>query len=485
MPSPNPTIVAWMLNEIEADLKKLGQWSSATREEALIASSRAAFCMDVMPFTQWLQDVFLHNARAIAASPNPRWPSGSMVATQAIRELDGMDGTDELIDHLSKFDALFNGPLDANGFPTWLDQKHQELMGEATVNASVMDEASIHASHTTPLDAEGIHPREPIRVSLALLPTPLLDAPRLAASAGVPRLLIKRDDLTGLELSGNKIRKLEYLIAEAQKNGCDTLVTHGGYQSNHCRATAAAGARLGMRVRIFLRAPADTMSPAKDGNLFLDELFGARISFHSPDDYKDNLAAIRNRVMDDERKNGRAPYFFPVGASVPIGVWGYIRCMHELRAQHSAGPVDLYVATSSAGTLAGCIIGRALFGLDDWRIIGIPVSDSVDYFQREVRFLMVQTIDLYSLGLAADQTPIELLDGYIGEGYAIPYPAVVDTIKVAATQAGLILDPTYTGKAMHGMLDTLRKGGGRREATPIFVHTGGAFGLMARRDLLA
>lgn len=321
------------------------------------------------------------------------------------------------------------------------------------------------------------HPLEPDRVLLAQLPTPLVSVPRLA-----PSLLVKRDDLTGLEVSGNKIRKLEYLIADALALGCDTLVTHGGFQSNHCRATAAAGARLGLRVRLLLRAPGPP--PEKDGNLFLDELFGAAISYHTPDEYNAERVSIIERAMAEERTAGRTPYFFPVGASVPLGCWGYARCMHELTQQFDTQrPLDLFVPISSSGTLAGCVLGKALLKLDAWRVIGIPVSDSVDYFAKDIRALLDATVRQFSLGLTPERLPIELLDGYIGDGYALPTIESIQTLKDAARLAGLVLDPTYTSKALWGTLDSIRKGRVRGGATPIFLHTGGVFGLMARRDL--
>src|SRR6478672_6769466 len=172
-----------------------------------------------------------------------------------------------------------------------------------------------------------MHPFEPARTSLAQLPTPVVEAKRLARRAGVDRLLIKRDDLTGLETSGNKIRKLEYVIADALAKDADTLVTHGGFQANHCRATAALGARLGLKVRLILRAPES--NPPRDGNLFLDDLFGAELSFHPPDQYSKNLKQLVDKATDDVRRAGRKPCFFPVGASIPLGCWGYIRCVAE------------------------------------------------------------------------------------------------------------------------------------------------------------
>jgi D-cysteine desulfhydrase len=330
-----------------------------------------------------------------------------------------------------------------------------------------------------------MHTAEPPRISLAQLPTPVIESPRLAKRAGVKRLLIKHDDLTGFEVSGNKIRKLEYVIADALAKKADTLVTHGGFQSNHCRATAAAAARLGLRARIFLREPADTRPPANDGNLFLDHLFGADISMHSLAEYNDRAALIES-VMAAEHAADRTPYFFPVGASVPIGCWGYVRCMHELRSQFApSDKLDLFVPLSSGGTYAGCVLGKALFELDAWRIIGVPVSDSVDYFRKDARGLIDDTIATFGLDLGEADTPVELLGGYIGEGYAIPYPESVEMIRIAAREEGLIVDPTYTSKALFGTLDSLAKGFGRPDATPMFLQTGGAFGLMARRDLFS
>jgi D-cysteine desulfhydrase len=326
-----------------------------------------------------------------------------------------------------------------------------------------------------------IHLSEPPRLVLAQLPTPVVELPNLARHVSVPRLLLKRDDLTGLETSGNKIRKLEYLIADGVRSGADTLVTHGGFQSNHCRATAAAAARLGLRCRLLLRSPEN---PANDGNLFLDRLFGAAISLHSPAEYAERRKELIDRATAEESAAGRTPYFFPVGGSVPLGCWGYVRCFHEMLSQFAPGrPIDVYVAVSSSGTLAGLILGKALFKADHVRVVGIPVSDSVEFFQADVRKLIDDTTAAFGLGLSVEQTPVELVDGYIGEGYAIPTPRSIEMIKLLARTEGILLDPTYTSKAMVGFLDQAAQAKVRPGATPLFVHTGGVFGLMARRDL--
>jgi D-cysteine desulfhydrase len=188
--------------------------------------------------------------------------------------------------------------------------------------------------------------------------------------------------------------------------------------------------------------------------------------------------------MSAERRNGRTPYFFPVGASIPLGCWGYARCVHEMVEQLGAQTkVDVFSAVSSAGTHAGLMLGKALVHLENWRMVGVPVSDSIEYFQREIRDLLDRTVRDFDLDVVAANMPLDLLDGFIGEGYAIPYPQAVETIELMARSEGIVLDPTYTAKAMTGMLAAIRRGEVREGAVPVFVHTGGAFGLFARRDL--
>jgi len=327
-----------------------------------------------------------------------------------------------------------------------------------------------------------MHPSEPPRISLALLPTPLVEMHNLAQHLHIDRILLKRDDLTGLETTGNKVRKLEYVVANAINQGADTLVTHGGYQSNHCRATAAIGARLGLGVRLILRSP--EQNPPNDGNLFLDRLLGAHVTLHSPDEYNQNKKKLIDQAMAAEREEERRPYFFPVGASTPLGCWGYIRCMHEMVQQLGKDTkVDVFSAVSSSGTFAGLMIGRALFASDNWRLVGVPVSDSAEFFKKDLHELERRTVAEYELNLREQQTPIELIDGFIGEGYAVPYPAALEAVKLLARLEGVLLDPTYTAKALTGMIATIRSGGIRPGALPIFIHTGGIFGLLARRDL--
>ncbi len=328
-----------------------------------------------------------------------------------------------------------------------------------------------------------IHPREPDRRHLAQLPTPILRADRLADHLQVAQLVFKRDDLTGLATSGNKVRKLEYVVAHALDSGADTLVTLGGVQSNHCRATAVVAAQLGLKCRLLLRSEAPDAPPAI-GNLLLDEMFGADVSFHPPEEFNGRREQLVEQVMDRLRAAGQQPYFIEMGASVPVGNWGYIRCVHELVDQLGAEtPVDIFCATGSAGTQAGLILGKALFGCHAWNITGVPVCDSVEYFQREIRQLERATVEQFELQLSEEMTPIHLLDGFKGPGYGIPYPESLELIRSCAGYAGLLLDPVYTSKALAGMLGQIRDGQLRRDAIPVFIHSGGLFGLLARPEL--
>jgi 1-aminocyclopropane-1-carboxylate deaminase/D-cysteine desulfhydrase-like pyridoxal-dependent ACC family enzyme len=185
-----------------------------------------------------------------------------------------------------------------------------------------------------------------------------------------------------------------------------------------------------------------------------------------------------------EREAGRTPYFFPVGASVPLGCWGYVRCMHEMVAQLGRDEkVDLFCATGSTGTQVGLILGKALFECHGWRILGVPIVGSAVAQRNDIRRLERDAVTEYQLDVQESEAPIELIDGFVGEGYAIPYPEEIETIHLLARTEGILLDPTYTGKAMTGMLSVIENGGIRPGATPLFLHTGGGFGLLARCDL--
>lgn len=322
----------------------------------------------------------------------------------------------------------------------------------------------------------------PPRIELAQLPTPLEPLDRLSEQLGGPRIWVKRDDLTGCATSGNKIRKLEFTFAKALEQGCDTVITCGGVQSNHCRTTAIVAARLGLKVHLVLRGSPPTGN--SQGNLFIDQLSGATISYYSPADYQKNLSVIFEDLQKHYTKQGCKAWLIPTGASDGIGVWGYIRCCEELKsdfALHSIEPKHIISATGSGGTQAGLTAGNILHHLDA-SVYGINVCDDEAYFIHKVSEDLREWQKLYDQELDIDSLHIRVIDGYVGPGYAKASEDVFDTIKQAAQLEGIIFDPVYTGKAFHGLLQEIKKGRFGETGDVVFIHTGGLFGLFAQRD---
>lgn len=325
----------------------------------------------------------------------------------------------------------------------------------------------------------------PSRVQLAALPSPLVRLDRLGRALGSSQLWMKRDDLTGLELSGNKVRKLEFVVADALAAGCDMLVTEGTCQSNHCRATAAACARLGLNCELLLRPPPPAVP---QGNHLLDMLFGARTHSFTREQLNADREGIVARLLDERRAAGRRPRWTPMGASEPLGCWGYIHAAEELESQRRAAGVaewDILLAVSSGGTYAGMLLGMLLGRLDHRRLWAVPVSDDVAYHRREVAGLCRAAIEKYELPVTLDDGMLQFIDGYVGDGYAIPYAAEIDAIRLLARHEGILLDPVYTGKAFCALLDGLRDGRFGRERPVVFIHTGGIFSDFAWPELLA
>jgi D-cysteine desulfhydrase len=326
--------------------------------------------------------------------------------------------------------------------------------------------------------------REPERVLLANLPTPLVRLTRLERKLGDAQIWLKRDDLTGLELSGNKVRKLEYVLADALRGGFDTIVTEGTPQSNLCRAVAVACARLGLRAHLLLR-PRPTDQP--QGNQLLDTLSGATSEAFERDRFEREREAIVTATLDRLRSEGRRPRFTPTGASEPLGCWGYIRAAAELASQLLAAGVqscDVVVALSSGGTYAGLLLGTLLHRLDHWRLWAVPVSDDVGHHTREVRRLCQATIERFGLPIQFDDGDLRFLDGYVGDGYAVPYPEAIEAIRALARMEGVVLDPVYTAKAFWAVLDGVRARRFGHERPVVFVHTGGIFSNFAWPETL-
>ena len=310
-------------------------------------------------------------------------------------------------------------------------------------------------------------------VPLALLPTPLYKLENLSRETG-KNIYIKRDDMTGAALGGNKVRKLEFLLADARAKGADVVLTAGGPQSNHAMLTAACAAKLGMSAILVLKK----RGVLSGGNLILDEIFGAEVRFVDTDSY-DGVYAEMERIMADLRAQGHTPYFIPVGGSVPLGCLGYVNCAKEIANQAEDLGVDFDIivsATGSGGTYAGLTLGAKLF-LPGTVSVGIGVCD--DPFEAISLDLMEGTAAL----LEAD-VPVEAADihihYHIGPGYAIPSPEGAAAVKRLARTEGILVDPVYTGKALAGFFQLLEEDSAFRDAENIlFLHTGGAGALFA------
>ncbi len=321
----------------------------------------------------------------------------------------------------------------------------------------------------------------PSRLDLARTPTPLEPLLRLGEKYGI-EMHVKRDDLTGSDLTGNKIRKLEFLLADALAVGSDTVITCGAAQSNHARATAIAAAKLGLSTRLFLRTRDPSNPPPSEANVLLDQLVGARIVWVTFEEY-----GRRDEVLEREavslRKLGRTPYVIPEGGSNALGAWGYVRAVEELAhdlASLPGGadrPATIIHATGSGGTTAGLILGVKLVGLNA-RVVGINVCNDQGYFVRTVGEICETAIENYRLDVPfSREQDVEIIDGYVGRGYGKSKPEELSFLCEVARTEAIILDPVYTGKAFFGMIQELERNSEVFGERIVFVHTGGIFGL--------
>jgi len=325
------------------------------------------------------------------------------------------------------------------------------------------------------------------RVELAFLPTPLQKLKSLAEELHFPDLLIKRDDNTGLAFGGNKSRKLEYIVGDALDKKCDVIITWAGVQSNWCRQTAAAARIFGMKAVLLLQKT-DTAMPPYDGNLLLDCLLGAEIRFLEPGE---DRAKLVDRIVQEESGRGRRPYVVSVGGSrtggsmtVPLGAVGYAKDFIELHAQAVQAGIkvgQVVVATGSAGTQAGLVVGAKALG-NETKIVGISVSGDRVSIQKNVAEIADATAAALDLKMTFSPEEIIVFDDYVGEGYGMLNQPTADAIARVARGEGILLDPVYTGKAMAGMLDLLRKGYFKSGEGVVFMHTGGTPALFPHRD---
>ena len=293
---------------------------------------------------------------------------------------------------------------------------------------------------------------------------------------------IKRDDQTGTEFSGNKIRKLEYSINEAINNDCDTLITCGGIQSNHARATAAAGIKLGLKSVLVLRSDE---KPELEGNYLIDKIMGADVRIISSEDYRERRQEIMENILKELEAKGRKGYIIPEGASNGIGTFGYLACFNEILEQEKEHGIvfdTIVTAIGSGGTFAGLYLGNKLTNSGK-KIVGINVCDTAEYFKERVSEILKEVktyIPDTEFEISKDDMCI--IYGYVGDGYAVSRTEELDFICDFAEAEGIVLDPVYTGKAMRGLYTEIKKGTFKDSKNILFIHTGGLFGLFSKRD---
>ena len=309
----------------------------------------------------------------------------------------------------------------------------------------------------------------PESISLAQLPTPLKPLQRLSQKLDV-EILSKRDDLTGAALSGNKIRKLEFLLAEAMAQKATGVVTCGGEQSNHARATAVAAAQLGLKAHLVLRTSNPKQPPLAQANILLDKMVGASIHWISPEQYAQRNEIMREEATRLEKAGGEKYFVIPEGGSDELGAWGYVRCIEELAKQLGNKPATLLYAIGSGGTAAGIIAGIQLFNLP-YRAIGICVCDDRLTFQNRISEILQQMKERYQLPLTIQPPEIEIWEDYVGLGYAI------------SRDEGFQAMAVYSGKSLYGMLSRI-DAGEELQAPLVFLHTGGIYGLFAKAEQL-
>lgn len=322
--------------------------------------------------------------------------------------------------------------------------------------------------------------RFPKTFHLAMLPTPV---ERLKRLSGIPddfQVFIKRDDLTGFSLSGNKVRKLEFLVSEALKKKCDTLITCGGVQSNHARATAIVAAQLGLRSFLVLF---EEEKAKNDGNIFLSRLAGAQLKYISEEEYQwvdDILEDVRLKL----KSRGKEGYVIPEGGSNALGIWGYIKAAYEIKSQIDSMRLKIdriIIPVSSGGTYAGLYIGSKLL---KWtvKITGFNIRETSAIATERIWTLVQSNLKRFKLNISVDKDELEVIDGYVGKGYGLSRKVELDLMKSVAKNTGIILDPVYSGKAMFGLLDQMKRRNFSKKEKILFLHTGGAFGLFPIKE---
>ncbi len=321
------------------------------------------------------------------------------------------------------------------------------------------------------------------RTKLCQAPTPLELLPRLTAALGGPQIWMKRDDLTGMGLGGNKVRKLEFLVGDALAKGADHLVTQGAVQSNHVRQTAAVAARLGLACTAVLEHRIETNDSAylNSGNVLLDRLLGCRIEYRPGG--ADMQAAIEE-VGARLSSEGARPYLIPGGGSNAVGALGYAAVALELvtQANEQGLRIDRLVhATGSAGTQAGLVAGLHALS-SPVRVLGIGVRQPKEKQEANVLRLAQATAAHMGVDRAVPVDAVEANCDYVGAGYGLPTAGMAEAVQMVARLEGIFLDPVYSGKGMAGLIDLIRRGAFTPGENVVFLHTGGSAGLFGYAD---
>lgn len=313
------------------------------------------------------------------------------------------------------------------------------------------------------------------RIKLADLPTPLHHAYRLGCELGNPNLYIKRDDLTGLAFGGNKARKLEFLLADAISKGADCIVISAAAQSNMIRMTAAACAKLGLECYAVLRSLSET--PPLEGNLLLDALFGAFVTFiPTLDPYSDLSVQRMNQIVASLKSQGKTPYIIDLRyQSAPLAALGYFSAVDEFDRQFSTlddYPRYIFLCAGSGTTQAGLLLGIMVKQLPI-KVVGISVQKPADYIKPRIISKIQETAKLLNINIDFDDSEVVVDDRWVGERYGIPSDEGLNAIKLAATMEGLLLDPVYSGKGFSGLTGWIQEGKISADDPVVFLHSGG------------
>lgn len=322
--------------------------------------------------------------------------------------------------------------------------------------------------------------KKPSRLKLANLPTPIILPENLSYSREHATAYIKRDDYTGLEMSGNKVRKLEYALMQGLKEDADIFITCGGIQSNHARATAAAGARLGKKVHLVLKGE----EQPQEGNYFLDVLLGAKVTLISEKAYENQRNEIMEALKSQYQEQDCKGYILPEGASNGIGMFGYFQAFEEILEQEKEMGLrfdTICVTDGSSGTYAGLYAANEYYGCRK-KIVGFNIYDSHADGKKKVEGIIKEGMALAGCSREVSMEQVRINYEYVGEGYGIASEEVIAFIKKTARETGIILDPVYTGKAMYGMLTEINKGNPWLAGNVLFIHTGGEFGIFPQKE---